>query len=155
MSTAAVLQQLQDASDDASRARAIRLLKNQLIGNRHKKVEYLERGAVPLVVSAASQPASADVLVQGAAALASIAYRHRPAACGVHACDGVALLVALLGHEDERVVEHSARALHAICEVRLNPAAALAARPFAHPSRRLQHRRVARTTCAYCRRGDS
>lgn len=118
MSTAAVLQQLQDAADDADRLRAIRLLKNQVIGNRHKKVEYYEHGAVRLVVSAASPPASADVLVQCAAALASMTYKYRAAAHGVEACEGIAPLVELLGHDDDRVVEHSARALQSVCEVR-------------------------------------
>lgn len=54
------------------RERALREIKNQIIGNRTKKLPYLRLGAVPLVVAAlAERSASTSVLVQAAAATGS------------------------------------------------------------------------------------
>jgi len=51
------------------RVRALREIKNQIIGNRTKKLLYLRLGAVPAVVAALAEPgASPAALVQAEAA---------------------------------------------------------------------------------------
>ncbi|AQK84173.1 hypothetical protein ZEAMMB73_Zm00001d037517 [Zea mays] len=62
------------------RVRALREIKNQIIGNRTKKLLYLRLGAVPSVVSALADPgASPAALVQATAAAGIFA-------CGVEDC---------------------------------------------------------------------
>lgn len=55
--------------DSEARLRALRQVKNQIIGNRTKKLEYLELGAVPKVVYILATEKDSTMLVQVRASL--------------------------------------------------------------------------------------
>lgn len=108
---------LQAATNLESTARALWTMKNQLIGNKHKKVAFLNQGAVPMIIAAAEANASVDVWIQGAAALASLAYKQPAAVAEIRSARGVQLFMRMLASEDDKVVENAARALVATVKV--------------------------------------
>jgi len=90
------------SSDGAVKFRAIREVKNHIIGNRTKKLSYIKLGAVP-AVAAALADSDPNLIVQSAAALGSFA-------CGVDAGVRAVLdagafprLIGLLSAPDEKV----------------------------------------------------
>jgi len=86
------------------RVRALREIKNQIIGNRTKKLLYLRLGAVPSVVAALAEPgASPAALVQAAAAAGSFACGVEDGARAVLAAGAVEHLTRLLSHPDDKV----------------------------------------------------
>ncbi|XP_062197069.1 uncharacterized protein LOC133900016 [Phragmites australis] len=102
------------------RVRALREIKNQIIGNRTKKLLYLRLGAVPAVVAALAEPgASPAALVQAAAAAGSFACGLDDGARAVLAAGAVGHLTRLLAHPGEKVVDASARALRMIYQSKL------------------------------------
>ncbi|OIV95567.1 hypothetical protein TanjilG_04904 [Lupinus angustifolius] len=102
--------------------KAIREVKNQIIGNRTKKLSYINLGAVPAVSAALSDSDSApNLIVQAAAALGSFA-------CGVDAgvfpvLDAGAFphLIRLLSSSEEKVVDAASRSLRMIYQSKLAP----------------------------------
>ncbi|RDY12739.1 Armadillo repeat-containing protein 8, partial [Mucuna pruriens] len=114
------------SSDCEIKLKAIREVKNQIIGNRTKKLSYIKLGAVPVLVTALAQ-ADADsdsgssLIVQCAAALGSFA-------CGVDAGVRAVLdagafphLIRLLSAADDKVVDAAARSLRMIYQSKLAP----------------------------------
>ncbi|RZC00067.1 Armadillo repeat-containing protein 8 isoform B [Glycine soja] len=108
------------SSDCAVKFKAIREVKNHIIGNRTKKHSYIKLGAVP-AVAAALADSDPNLIVQSAAALGSFA-------CGVD--DGVRAvldagafprLIGLLSAHDEKVVDAAARSLRMIYQSTLAP----------------------------------
>ncbi|OWM69184.1 hypothetical protein CDL15_Pgr025371 [Punica granatum] len=117
------------SSDLQVQLKALRDIKNQIIGNRTKKLTFIKLGAVPAVASvladafdaASCCASSSDLVVQSAAALGSFA-------CGVDAgvravIDAGALpyFVRLLSSSDEKVVDSGARSLKMIYQSKLAP----------------------------------
>ncbi|KAK4780091.1 hypothetical protein SAY87_016197 [Trapa incisa] len=115
------------SSDREVQLKALRDVKNQIIGNRTKKLTYIKLGAVPAVASVLSDAidgsvcGSSDLLVQSAATLGSFA-------CGVDAgvravLDAGALpyLVRLLSSSDEKVIDSGARSLKMVYQSKLAP----------------------------------
>ncbi|XP_065867128.1 uncharacterized protein [Euphorbia lathyris] len=128
--------------DPEIKLKALRVLKNQIIGNRTKKLAFLKLGAIPAVSSilasaitdAQSQLADGDVLItdknsnynyniilQSAATLGSFA-------CGFEAGVRVVLdagalphLFMLLSYPDEKVVDAGARSLRMVYQSKLTP----------------------------------
>ncbi|XP_044981171.1 armadillo repeat-containing protein 8 isoform X3 [Hordeum vulgare subsp. vulgare] len=104
------------------RVLALREIKNQIIGNRTKKLLYLRLGAVPAVVAALAEPgASPTVLVQAAAAAGSFACGVDDGARAVLAAGAVGHLTRLLAHPDDKVVDACARALRMIYQSKQAP----------------------------------
>jgi hypothetical protein len=117
LASESVLQSLQDAQTEEATLKALRTLKNQLIGNKHKKHAFFSLGAVSIVLQKAQGLNSADVHTQAAAALASLAYNNPNGAKSLRASHGVDVLIALMRSSDGRVVENAARALREVCKV--------------------------------------
>ncbi|KAM3292309.1 hypothetical protein ACQJBY_036271 [Aegilops geniculata] len=104
------------------RVLALREIKNQIIGNRTKKLLYLRLGAVPAVVAALAEPgASPAALVQAAAAAGSFACGVDDGARAVLAAGAVGHLTRLLAHPDDKVVDACARALRMIYQSKQAP----------------------------------
>ncbi|VAI04886.1 unnamed protein product [Triticum turgidum subsp. durum] len=104
------------------RVLALREIKNQIIGNRTKKLLYLRLGAVPAVVAALAKPgASPAALVQAAAAAGSFACGVDDGARAVLAAGAVGHLTRLLAHPDDKVVDACARALRMIYQSKQAP----------------------------------
>ncbi|XP_051204608.1 uncharacterized protein [Lolium perenne] len=88
---------------EQGRVLALREIKNQIIGNRTKKLLYLRLGAVPAVVAALAQPAASPAaLVQAAAAAGSFACGVDDGAHAVLAAGAVGHLTRLLAHADDK-----------------------------------------------------
>ncbi|KAK7301832.1 hypothetical protein RJT34_12708 [Clitoria ternatea] len=110
------------SSDCDVKFKAIREVKNRIIGNRTKKLSYIKLGAVPKVAAAlADSNSTPDLVVQSAAALGSFA-------CGVDAGVRAVLdagafphLIRLLSAPDEKVVDAAARSLRMIYQSKLAP----------------------------------
>ncbi|KQJ87581.1 armadillo repeat-containing protein 8 isoform X1 [Brachypodium distachyon] len=107
---------------EQERVLALREIKNQIIGNRTKKLLYLRLGAVPAVVAALAEPgASPAALVQAAAAAGSFACGVDDGARAVLDAGAAGHLTRLLAHPDEKVVDACARALRMIYQSKQAP----------------------------------
>eukprot|EP00899_Mesostigma_viride_P029667 jgi/Mesvir1/9886/Mv22416-RA.1 len=107
--------------DVDTRLKALRDVKNQIIGNKTKKLCFIKLGAVPRIVQILAHGTDSDSLVQSAAALGSFA-------CGID--DGVRAvldsgvlphLLRTLTSGDSKVVEAGARSLKMIYQSALAP----------------------------------
>ncbi|KAF9593258.1 hypothetical protein IFM89_021014 [Coptis chinensis] len=103
--------------------KTLREVKNQIIGNRTKKISYIKLGAVPKIVEilASAHDSDLSILVQSAATIGSFA-------CGVDAGVKAVLdsgafphLIRLLSHSDDKVVDAGARSLKMIFQSKLAP----------------------------------
>uniref|UniRef100_A0A1D1YR12 Armadillo repeat-containing protein 8 n=1 Tax=Anthurium amnicola TaxID=1678845 RepID=A0A1D1YR12_9ARAE len=108
--------------------KVLREVKNQIIGNKTKKLVYLHLGAVPRIVSVLTSAldsgggsTATNLIVQSAAALGSFA-------CGVDAgvravldAGAVPHLTRLLSSPDAKVVDAGARSLRMIFQSKLAP----------------------------------
>ncbi|KAL1347518.1 hypothetical protein HN51_023587 [Arachis hypogaea] len=110
------------SSDGQIKLKAIRQLKNHIIGNRTKKLSYIKLGAVPAVAATlADFDSDPNLIVQSAAALGSFA-------CGLDAGVRAVLdagafphLIRLLSASDDKVVDAAARSLRMIYQSKLAP----------------------------------
>ncbi|XP_050275016.1 uncharacterized protein LOC126717379 [Quercus robur] len=114
------------SADSEIKLRALRELKNQIIGNRTKKLFFLKLGAVPAVSCAlaeaqAQAQAQADLLVQSAAALGSFACGFDAGVRAVLDSGAFANLVALLSFPEDKVVDAGARSLRMIYQSKRAP----------------------------------
>ncbi|RRT40387.1 hypothetical protein B296_00039144 [Ensete ventricosum] len=114
--------------------KALREVKNQIIGNKTKKLLYLHLGAVPKIVSVLAAAAAADddsggisrggdaaVIVQAAAAIGSFACGVEDGVRAVLDAGAVPHLTSILSHHDEKVVDAGARSLKMIFQSDLAP----------------------------------
>nr|XP_024385227.1 armadillo repeat-containing protein 8-like isoform X2 [Physcomitrium patens] len=107
--------------DNTARLKALRDVKNQIIGNKTKKLSYIKLGAVPRVVEILASDTDIPLLVQSAAAVGSFA-------CGTDAGVRAVLdsgvlphLLKMLQNGDTKVAETCARALKMIFHSPLAP----------------------------------
>ena len=106
------------AADADSTLHAIRDVKNQIIGNKSRKLSYIKLGAVPRVVELlASADAELSVRIQCAATVGSFAYGIDDGLKAVLESGGVLQLIQMLSSLDERVVEAGVRALKMVYQV--------------------------------------
>eukprot|EP00257_Ricinus_communis_P013779 XP_015571298.1 armadillo repeat-containing protein 8 isoform X2 [Ricinus communis] len=123
--------------------KALREVKNQIIGNRTKKLAFLKLGAIPAVSSILSAAiAESDsqlsddednnnnkknsyfnnnIIVQSAAALGSFACGFDSGVRAVIDAGSLLLLIQLLSNPDEKVVNAGARSLRMIYQSKLTP----------------------------------
>ncbi|KAL6563763.1 hypothetical protein OROGR_002722 [Orobanche gracilis] len=115
-----------------AKLKALRDLKNQIIGNRTKKLAFLKLGAVPSVVAVLSFSAAAaiqgdslefheSVLVQSAAAIGSFACGLDAGVKAVLDAGAFPLLLKLIFHHNEKVANAGARSLKIIYQSKLAP----------------------------------
>jgi hypothetical protein len=111
---------LKSPPDEEALASALRAVKNQIIGNKHKKAEYREAGLIPLIVDQAGKYPSSAVLLQVSAMLYSMAAGGGiEAARAIEAAQGPQLLCHILAvAESDDVVLGAARALKFLYDVR-------------------------------------
>ncbi|CAN0891870.1 Armadillo repeat-containing protein 8 [Linum grandiflorum] len=129
------------SGDPDIKLKALREVKNQIIGNKTKKLNFLKLGAVPLVTSILSAEISdaegfrsaprtsvpgmlgysSNVVVQSAAALGSFACGFDDGAQAVLSAGAMPLLIRLLSHPDAKVVGAGARSLRMIYQSELAP----------------------------------
>jgi hypothetical protein len=106
------------ASDSEAKLHAIRDVKNQIIGNKSRKLSYIKLGAVPRVVELLAAPdAECGVRIQCAQTVGSFAYGVDAGIKAVLDSGGVAQLLLTLSSPDERVVEAGVRALKMVYKV--------------------------------------
>lgn len=110
-----ILHRLTSADRDV-KLKALRELKNQIIGNRTKKLSFLKLGAIPTVASILSDAVSTDavvdnnndninknIIVQSAAVLGSFACGFEAGVKAVLDAGAFPKLSRLLSYHDEKV----------------------------------------------------
>eukprot|EP00873_Tetraselmis_striata_P006934 jgi/Tetstr1/427198/TSEL_017386.t1 len=108
--------------DDDVRLKALREVKNQVIGNRTKKAVYVRLGAVPKVADILASSTNSALLVQSAATLGSFAYGLDAGVIAVLESGAIQHLIhTALSHQDEKVVEAGMRALKMVYQNQLAP----------------------------------
>lgn len=106
-----LLERLQ-APESSGRLKAVRSIRDQVIGNRSRKLAYLRLGVVKRLIELLSDPEAESLIrINCAATVGSLAYGIEDGLRAVIASGGVAHLIQLLSSLDERVVEASVRAL--------------------------------------------
>lgn len=103
--------------DRSTRLKAVREIKNQIIGNKNKKLSYIKLEAVPRVVELLKENADAHLLVQSAATVGSFAYGLEDGFQAVVASGGVQHLLHAVSSQDDTVVEAALRALKLVWQV--------------------------------------
>lgn len=108
--------------------KSLREVKNQIIGNKTKKLRYLRLGAVPKIVSVLDSAASnggdsenSSIIVQAAAALGSFACGMEDGARAVVEAGAVPHLIRILSHPNEKVIDAGARSLRIIFQSKFAP----------------------------------
>ncbi|XP_017983156.1 PREDICTED: armadillo repeat-containing protein 8 isoform X3 [Theobroma cacao] len=125
------------SSEPEVKLRALREVKNQIIGNRTKKLSFLKLGAVPAVAGILADSADDvidcnnndcnvnnninSILVQSAAALGSFACGFDAGVQAVLDAGAFPNLLRLLSNSNEKVVDAGARALRMIYQSKLAP----------------------------------
>ncbi|KAJ6814608.1 uncharacterized protein M6B38_137360 [Iris pallida] len=108
--------------------KTLREVKNQIIGNKTKKLAYLGLGAVPKIVGliadasfSSEEECAAAMIVQAAAAVGSFACGVEEGARAVVQAGAVPALTRILSFPDEKVVDAGARSLRMIFQSKLAP----------------------------------
>ncbi|PON59058.1 Beta-catenin [Parasponia andersonii] len=115
------------SSDGVVQVKALRELKNRIIGNRTKKLSFIKLGLVPAVADILASKADAgdgrysDLLIQSAAVVGSFACGFDAGVQAVLDAGVFPSLVRLLSHLDEKVVDAGARSLRMIYQSKLAP----------------------------------
>ncbi|KAK4356525.1 hypothetical protein RND71_025496 [Anisodus tanguticus] len=124
------------SSSTEAKLKALRDLKNQIIGNRTKKLCFLKLGAVPSVTSILSAAASAaaapacsgddvelndSLIIQSAAAIGSFACGFDDGVKAVLDAGAFPLLLRLISYPNDKVVGAAARSLKFIYQSKLAP----------------------------------
>ncbi|KAH7405374.1 hypothetical protein KP509_15G068000 [Ceratopteris richardii] len=108
--------------DTTARLKALRDVKNQIIGNKTKKLSYIKLGAVPRVVEILASDAEIPLLVQSAAAVGSFACGNEAGVKAVLDSGVLPHLLKMLSFGDNKqVVEACARTLKMIFQSSLAP----------------------------------
>ncbi|KAK9274320.1 hypothetical protein L1049_019134 [Liquidambar formosana] len=115
-----ILARLTSADADV-KLKALREVKNQIIGNRTKKLYYLKLGAVPAVASVLGSAADSSLLVQSAAAIGSFACGFDAGVRAVLDAGAFPHLLRLISNPDDKVVDAGARSLKMIYQSKLAP----------------------------------
>ncbi|KAK9154901.1 hypothetical protein Sjap_002381 [Stephania japonica] len=113
------------SSDGAVKLKALRELKNQIIGNRTKKLSYIKLGTVPDVVGVLASSVGIDsgsaLIVESAAIIGSFACGVDAGAKAVLEAGAFPHLFRILSNPNEKVVDTTARSLRMIFQSRLAP----------------------------------
>ncbi|KAI0516420.1 hypothetical protein KFK09_009095 [Dendrobium nobile] len=105
--------------------KVLREVKNQIIGNKTKKLRYLHLGAVPKIVSVlaavASDGGDSAIIVQAAAVIGSFSCGVEDGVRAVVEAGAVPHLIRILSYPDEKVIDAGARSLRMIFQSKLAP----------------------------------
>ena len=103
--------------DPDKRLRAVKEVKNQIIGNKTKKLCYIKLGAVPQILEMLAADSEDQLLVQCAACAGSFAYGLEVGVQAVLDGDGITQLRRMLASSDSAVVRAGMRSLNTIFQV--------------------------------------
>ncbi|XVF47388.1 hypothetical protein PTKIN_Ptkin03bG0104900 [Pterospermum kingtungense] len=118
------------SADPEVKVRALREVKNQIIGNRTKKLSFLKLGTVPAITAILADSTNVNncnsntinnILVQSAAVLGSFACGFDAGVQAVLDAGAFPHLLRLLENSNQKVVDAGARALRMIYQSRLGP----------------------------------
>ncbi|KAJ7559874.1 hypothetical protein O6H91_04G104500 [Diphasiastrum complanatum] len=107
--------------DTMARLKALRDVKNQIIGNKTKKLSYIKLGAVPRVVEILASDSDVPLLVQSAAAVGSFACGNDAGVKALLESGVLPHLLKMLSNSNSQVVEAGARSLKMIFQSTLAP----------------------------------
>ncbi|KAL5719699.1 hypothetical protein ACHQM5_012444 [Ranunculus cassubicifolius] len=108
--------------------KALRELKNQIIGNRTKKLCYIKLSTVPIILEILNSAIINDddhlgllILIQSAATIGSFACGVDIGVKAVLDCGALSKLILLISHTDDKVVDAGARSLKMIYQSKWAP----------------------------------
>jgi regulator of extracellular matrix RemA (YlzA/DUF370 family) len=99
------------AQDVATRLKAVRELKNQIIGNKFKKLQHLHLVPLLLELVSSNSSSNAELQIQAISTLGSLAYGVEDGVRAIVAANGIQAIVSALESGDQRVVVAAARSL--------------------------------------------
>ena len=114
------------SSDPGTRLKAVREVKNQVIGNKQRKKAFIKLGAIPHIVQVLKDEPESSLLVQCATVVGSLARVDSQCVQDVAHSGAVAPLFQMIASTEECVVDAGLRALNFIFEV--------IQRPTVHPT---------------------
>ncbi|KAK9860419.1 hypothetical protein WJX84_002217 [Apatococcus fuscideae] len=117
-----LVSRLSSSSDPESRLKALRDIKNQVIGNKRKKRLYLQLGAITSLVQILEQSDSTQLLIQCTTAAGSLAYGSQQGAEAFLANSGLEPLLRTLWSSEHSLVEAGLRTLRSIFQNGAKPA---------------------------------
>ncbi|XP_057250538.1 uncharacterized protein LOC125497110 isoform X1 [Beta vulgaris subsp. vulgaris] len=107
--------------ENQTKFKALRELKNQIIGNRTKKLSYVKIGVVVPAVVKSLCSSDSSVIVQASAVIGSFACGVDAGAQAVLDAGAFSLLFGLISHSEAKVVDAAARSLKMIYQSKLAP----------------------------------
>lgn len=104
------------AGDRAKQLRAVKDVRNSIIGSKSKKLAYIKLGAVPKILEllAADSHDQTELQLQCAACAGSFAYQLEAGVSALIEAEGLQLLNGMLSSSDAAVVKASMRSLKSI-----------------------------------------
>lgn len=105
------------AQDVATRLKAVRELKNQIIGNKFKKLQHLHLVPLLLELVSSNSSSNAELQIQAISTLGSLAYGVEDGVQAIVAANGIQAIVSALESGDQRVVVAAARSLKLLYQV--------------------------------------
>ena len=105
------------STEPSTRLKAVKTVRDQIIGNRHRKAAFIKHDAVSIIVDMLENEPESNLLVQCATVVGSFACGGQVGVEAVLKAGGAAPLVSLLTSMDERVVEAGVRSLKLVYEV--------------------------------------
>lgn len=109
------------SSDSATRLKAVRDVRNQVIGNKHRKRTFIKLELIPTIVQLLDDKREGDIAVQCATVAGSLARVDEESARALSKAGGIGILFQLLESKEEAVVEAGLRALNFYFEVSRTP----------------------------------
>ncbi|EGG15091.1 armadillo repeat-containing protein [Cavenderia fasciculata] len=99
--------------DDSSRLlQAIKYIKNTIIGNTKKKLEFIDNGAIALFINLLLNEKNQDILIQVTCVLGSFSCKLERGALDIcKTPNALDRLISLLSHDNQKMVESSARTI--------------------------------------------
>ena len=109
------------SSDPGTRLKAVRDVKNQVIGNKQRKKAFIKLGAIPHIVQVLKDEPESSLLVQCATVVGSLARVDAQCVQDLAHSGAVAPLFQMIASKEECVVDAGLRALNFIFEVYQRP----------------------------------
>ena len=124
MAKAEALVKSMRAGEAAERLKAIKSVRDGIIGNKAKKKKFLHAGAVPVIAEAMAGAPAGDpaLLVACAVTMGSFAAGLDAGAAAVLDAGGLAALLRSMSSTDPAVVVAAVRALNVLCQASRRPA---------------------------------
>lgn len=105
------------STDSATKLKAVRDVKNQVIGSKPRKKAFIKLQVIPRIIEILAESDEADFQIQCATVVGSLARLDHDSAVEVLKAGGTALLLKMLDSRSQSIVENGLRAMNFYFEV--------------------------------------